>query len=272
MKDGYEYVRCVECGLVRLDPVISQQAARALYDEGYFRGGSSYGYLDYEADERLHRVNAVDRLGRLATAGARPPGRLVDVGCAHGFFLDEARAAGWEVAGVEISPEASRHARERLGIDVVESLADVERTGRPVDVVTMFQVLEHLTAPREALEISRRILCPGGVLLIETWDLGSLVARLSGRHWQQVSPPSVVTLYDRATLTDALRRAGFRVGWIRRTGKRVSAGFVGSLVAGKYPSALGWVGRVARYPQLRDRTLRYGLGDLMTVAALADSG
>ena len=98
---GYELVRCPSCGHGQQTARADIAALRRRYDHDYFFGDPD-GYADYLSAEPAHRINArrhLDVVERLA----RPPGKLLDVGCAAGFLLDEARAAGWVVAGVEPS-------------------------------------------------------------------------------------------------------------------------------------------------------------------------
>ncbi|MCP3958808.1 MAG: class I SAM-dependent methyltransferase [bacterium] len=263
-KDGFDYARCDGCGLVSLEPLPTEPDSGSLYSEGYFREGASGGYVDYAGDEATHRRNARDRC-RLLPSSA---GALLDVGCAVGFFLDEARRAGWRVTGVEVSPWAAEQARERTGADVHASLdAVLEATDEPVDAVTFFQVLEHLPHPARTLARARDLLKPGGRVVIETWDRDSLVARLFGSHWQQVTPPSVIHLFARRDVDALLERAGFRPVSTRRTTKRVSVGFVAGLLAGKYPRAGGWFRALVTRSRLDGLAVPYRLGDLITVVA-----
>ena len=265
--DGYDYSRCDGCGLVSLDPLPTEGESGALYSKSYFQEGTSGGYVDYAGDEAIHRHNARNRCRLLPS----PAGTLVDVGCAVGFFLDEARQAGWRVTGVEVSPWAAEQARERTGAEVHSSLdAVLEATeGRPFDAVTFFQVLEHLPYPARALAQARDLLRPGGRVVIETWNRDSLVARLFGSHWQQVTPPSVIHLFASRDVDALLERTGFRPLSTRRTAKRVSVGFVAGLLAGKYPRAGAWFRVLATRARLSGLAVPYRLGDLITVVAEA---
>lgn len=265
-KDGYHYTRCTGCGWAHLDPLPSEPESRALYSEDYFQRGAAGGYADYAGDEALHRTNARARCRLLPTLPADSAGSLLDVGCAVGFFLDEAHRLGWRISGVEPSPWAAAEARRRTGAEIHDSLrAARETAGGRHDAVTFFQALEHLPHPAEALVHAHACLRPGGLVIIETWDRGSLVARLFGSHWQQVTPPSVIHLFNRRDLGALLAQAGFRRLSIRRTGKRVSAGFVAGLLAGKYPKAGGLLRRAILGSGLGRLALPYPLGDLITV-------
>jgi len=269
----WRYRLCKACSAVWLDPLPAENWAESFYDQGYFVGEGRGGYRDYLADEVQHRRNARSRLALARRSGAESPGRWVDLGCAVGFTLDETRRAGFTVLGVEASSWARSMAREKFGLPVFATLADARRemTG-PATVVSMFQVLEHLPDPVGALKEARACLRPGGLLLIETWDRGSLVARLFGRYWQQITPPSVLWLLDRKSLAYSLEKAGFRVTAILRTSKRVSVGWVLGLLAEKLPRILVPAIRFLERSALGKLGFSYRLGDLVTIVAVALGG
>ena len=264
----YNYFRCEVCEHAGLLPIPNRSESARVYEEGYFSGSVVGGYADYLGDSSVHHRNACARCRRLLTMGARPPGRLLDVGCAAGFFLDEARRSGWDVAGVDVSEWARRQAGDRFGLEVLDSLeAAAEHWRGSFDTVTLFQVLEHMPDPRSALQLVRTQLKPGGLLVIETWDRMSLVARLSGRYWQQISPPSVIHLFSRSSLDRLLKSEGFTIQSVRRTAKFVSFSFASSLLAKKHPRTLGFLGWLARRRGIRGIVLPYALDDLITVSA-----
>jgi SAM-dependent methyltransferase len=249
----FHYVACSACGLVRLDPMPSPAMAAQFYDDSYFTGSAHRGYADYVADERIHRLNARRHLRRLISLGARPPGQLVEVGAAAGFLLDEARRRGWSVTGTDVAPAMRRSARELHSIELTAAVGDLDISPEGVDVVVAKQVLEHIVDPLALLEDLRSRMRPGGLLSIETWDRGARVARLFGRRWQQVNPPSVLWLWDADQLRHLVERAGFEVVRCRPSLKLVSA----ATVAGQ----LGRVGPFGRMP------IPYALGDLVVLIA-----
>src|SRR5437762_5125246 len=117
VKNGYPMHRCDSCEVVFSAAPPEGEKLEALYSAEYFTEGGA-GYPDYIADERTHRHQArsyLKKIGRLSAS----PGTLLDVGCAAGFFLAEARARGWEVRGCELSEYAQAYARDTLGLEVV---------------------------------------------------------------------------------------------------------------------------------------------------------
>ena len=247
-KDGFTYVACGSCGVVRLDPLPDAEAAAGLYDDGYFVASTTGGYHDYLADEAIHRRNARRHLDGLERDGARPPGRLLEVGAAAGFLSDEARRRGWDPVGVEVAPIAD-HARDRLGLPVHREIADTEG---PFDACVMNQVLEHLPDPAAALAAVAERSAPGARLSIETWDRSS----------QQVTPPSVLWLLSGADLRSLLVDAGFEDVDVRRATKWVSL----ATVLGQSADGSGVLRRLAG-SRLGALGLPYHLGDLVVATA-----
>lgn len=270
LRGEWRYRQCAACSSVWLDPLPSESWAEDFYDDGYFEGGGRGGYRDYLADENQHLANARARIELARRFAAAAPGLWLDVGCAAGYTLAEARSAGFDVRGIDVSPWARKIARQRFQLEVYPSMPDaVRQHAGQASVVTMFQVLEHLPDPLAELEQARACLRPGGLLLVETWDRGSLAARLFGKRWQQITPPSVAWLFDRKSLEYVLRRAGFETREILATTKAVSVRWACGLLAEKLPatpsSVLSRIAR-SRFGQLE---LNYRFGDLVTAVAIA---
>ena len=139
-------------------------------------------------------------------------GHLLEVGSAYGYFLDEARKRGWRVRGVEPAEHAAQRARHVLGVDVaVGPLTELPVDGQSVDVVALWDVIEHVPNPRETLARAFDWLRPGGVLALSTGDIGSLVARIHGRDWSLLTPPWHQYFFSRRTMRAMLVDVGFTV-------------------------------------------------------------
>jgi 2-polyprenyl-3-methyl-5-hydroxy-6-metoxy-1,4-benzoquinol methylase len=201
VKNGYPMHRCVSCELVYSSRPPAGDKLEALYSAEYFTDGGA-GYPDYIADERTHRHQARTYLKRIAKLGATP-GSLLDIGCAAGFFLDEARRVGWQVRGCELSAYAHAHASKKLGLDVVRAgFLDPAFAPPPqsFDVITLFNVLEHIPNPTAVVDKMFSLLRPGGHLVVETWDPHSLLARALGSRWPTYAPPTVLYCFTKRTL------------------------------------------------------------------------
>jgi len=200
---GFSIVRCAACGLGRtvLPPGVDPDS---LYTEAYFTGGDPDGYADYAGSADDLRREFRRTLNVLPVRS----GRLVELGCAYGFFLDEA-STRFEVRGVEVS-EIARAACRARGHVVARDLAGVADRA-PFDAAVMLDVLEHLERPDEVLAELAALLRPGASLLLTTGDFDSRFARVTGRHWRLMTPPLHIWFFSPSTLTALLTRHGFRV-------------------------------------------------------------
>lgn len=204
-------LKCPCCGFVtaRLDQPFD---ADRLYGDGYFRGQE---YFDYRVDEAFFKKNFSARLR--AVRRRRQSGRLLEIGAAYGFFLDLAQRH-FEVVGYDINSEAARYAREHFGLDVRSDdflSATPAGIGGLVDVVAMWDVIEHVARPDQFLAQIATLSRPGALLYITTGDIGSLLARWRGRKWRMIHPPTHLHYFSRSTLTRLLAAHGFRVIEIR---------------------------------------------------------
>ncbi len=208
-KDGHDIVACADCHMafVAQDPATID--FQALYGEGYYTGGSDAVFADYVGQEAARRAHARRKLWLLRTLPPRLPrsGRLLDVGCAAGFFLAEAKAL-YEVQGVELSAWSSAYARDRLGLPVTTgTLQDAALPPAHFDIVTLWDVIEHVPDPVPLLAEAARLLRPGGRLVLTTGDWGSAYAQARQADWHLLTPPWHLSFFSRATMAGARRRA-----------------------------------------------------------------
>lgn len=206
VKHDFRYVRCPCCGTVFLSPAPSSNTVHAHYqDLAYFTGGKETGYRDYGA---MHKALAPHFRRRLRILAERLPhrGRLLDVGCADGYFLELARADGWEVAGVEISEPMAQKVAGQLNAPVATSLDNLPGT---YDAITLWEVVEHLPDPVAELRRLAERLRPEGVLMLSTPNAGHWQALRTPALWSAYSPPAHLVLFSAGALRLALDKAGF---------------------------------------------------------------
>jgi SAM-dependent methyltransferase len=224
-KGGVEILECPSCGLAFWTPPADFRPA-AVYDAAYFAGAQvDRGYDDYGHLESSLRLTFARRLARIPRpeAGAR----LLDVGAAYGFALDEARRAGWMTTGLEISAPAARHASTiASGRVVVADAVAAPFASDCFDAVTLWDVLEHLPEPHAIVSEMARLLRPGGRLVLSTGDVGSLAARLSGARWHLYTIPEHLFFYTRRSLRELLEAHGFRVVSLRAEASTYTLGYL----------------------------------------------
>lgn len=224
-KDGIAIRRCLDCGSAfwRPEPGFD---ARALYGASYFEGTEdSSGYDAYPALEASLRANFRARLARLHRP--RPDARLLDVGAAYGYAVDEARRAGWRAVGTEISPAAARAAaRVARGSVAVADAAALPFADASFDALTLWDVLEHLADPHAAIAEAARVLARDGRLVLSTGDVGSLAARVCGARWHLYTLPEHLMFYSRAGLRALLERHDFAVERMRAHASLYPVGYL----------------------------------------------
>jgi 2-polyprenyl-3-methyl-5-hydroxy-6-metoxy-1,4-benzoquinol methylase len=244
-KAGWPVGRCTGCGLIYVTRQPTREELDSAYGEGYFTDQSPDGYRDY-----MHEDWRVPHARRRVAAVARevPNGRMLEVGAASGLLLNEARAHGFDVMGVELSDYASAHARERYGLDVrTGDIADFDLGAASFDVVVSFDTIEHVADPQRNVAEMARLVRPGGLAVISTGD----VTRVRDlENWRLMYPPLHLFYFTRSTLTDLLHRHGLVVTRVEHTGQ------------------IGQSARMMSLPwRIKRLGHRLGLGDEMVVYA-----
>ena len=197
-----------------------------IYSTDYFEGAAGgFGYTNYDADKQP-MIPTFEQYLDLIEKQLPEKGKLLDVGAATGFFLTLARRRGWTVQGVEVSPHAAQMARDK-GLDVRTGIiGTVEFEPQSFDVVTMWDVIEHMENPRLELDCIARLLKPSGILAINTPDAGSALAKIAGNHWHLVIPPEHLNLFTEASLRKALSQTGFDHLASLKIGKRFTTQYI----------------------------------------------
>lgn len=223
---GYRIAECRRCGFEFHDGFKGGGGDRDMFSAEYYteRHGSAFGSQLTGDFERDPSVPVYGRwLGEIASRLPVGRGRILDVGCALGTFLAMARDRGLDAHGVEISQFASTFARERRGLDVFTGdLENYRADDASFDVVTFWDAIEHVTHPLENLRSARRLLRPGGLLLLTTDNFDCLVADVARMAYRasaglvryamhRVFIDANRSYFTEATLRAALDATGFRV-------------------------------------------------------------
>jgi 2-polyprenyl-3-methyl-5-hydroxy-6-metoxy-1,4-benzoquinol methylase len=202
----YAVARCLRCGLWYLHPRLGEEGMRACYvDDAYFEGGEA-GYSSYQAQEATLRPTFRAFLQELSRRGMTG-GRLLEVGCAYGFFLDEARGFFDHRRGTDYSPAAFEKARgraDRVDLGGLEQIAP----GELFDLIAVIHVIEHIYDPVAFLRECATHLAPGGSIVLATPDMGSFWRPLMRYRWPFFKIPEHVTFFDRHTLKRLLEASG----------------------------------------------------------------
>ena len=261
--EPFRVVQCRRCGLTYVNPRLPSAQLHEMYQEDYWASdrAKEFGYSGYLAEGPLY-LRTYRRRMPIIRRHKPQPGAVLDVGCAAGFFLAVAAEEGWRPTGVELSAPMAQYARDELHLADVRrgDLLSIELPAAAFDVITLWDVLEHLEDPPAHLAAARRLLKPDGVLVIETQNVASLFARLLGRKWQHYKHAEHLYHFDPATLSRLLSEAGFEVleNTPRLGGKYVSMDFLVERIGRIHPwlstlaAPLRLIGSRALYVNLRD--------------------
>lgn len=267
--NGRGLVQCTGCGLVYVGERPSVDHLYDLYDASYFRNENSgeVGYTDYAQDEGNIRRTFTRRFAHIERFVQ--PGRLLDVGCALGFAIDVASQRGWQVEGMDISQHAVDYVSERFGHPVhLGSLDNLELEAGAYDLVTMWDVIEHVPDPKAYVASAARLLRSGGVLELATPDVGSVPARFSGRRWigYKLSEEHIY-YFSQATLRRMLDEAGFDVLHVRHTGKYVTLRLFLDRLGFYVPVLARGLALVERAFRLSEKSLYVNPFDIVAITA-----
>ena len=250
-------VQCRSCSLVYMNPRPHHEAVV-----------ENYG--DVEDQEYVE-----EEQGRIETFGEslelvqryRAAGHLLDVGCHVGTFLTLAEQAGFDVAGVEPSRWGSDIARSRIAGSVhCGAIEDAPLPDGGYDVVTLWDVIEHLPDPALDIRAIHSALRPGGIFAVSTMDVDSLFAKLAGRRWPWYMQMHLV-YFSRQTLPEMLRREGFQICEVTTHVRRVRLSYLASRLDAYAPVVGRAATSVLERIGLADRTVGVSFGDIFTVIA-----
>lgn len=254
-----QIVQCNHCDLVYANPRWSAEELVAAYtaveDEIYVheREGRE---LTFEK-----HLNALEKY-----TGPADGRTLLDVGAYIGVFVEIARAHGWLAEGVEPSAWAVTQARKH-GTPIHQGTQhDLMLSNRKFDVVTMWDVIEHVTDPAAEIRQAYHLLRPGGWLAVHTMDIDSLTARVLGSRWPWLMDMHLY-YFSRKTLSEMIQKSGFEIVWSGSQGRFLRLGYISSRLAG-FDRYLGSISSalVSRLG-LTQLALPINFGDLFTVYA-----
>jgi SAM-dependent methyltransferase len=219
-KNTYNVMKCKSCGFKYVDFEPSDGFTRDFYTEDFFKAGhDKYGYADYLGEKpNIMRWNAkkISFVEQYVKGGF-----ILDVGCAAGFFL-EALGPTWDRYGCEASGAMARVARDKIGDRITETVFEEYRPARKFDVITMWDVMEHMVDLAACMRKVSSLLKDDGFLFVGTPDASSPVVRILGKHWYHYIPPTHLHFFSRSNIPVFLRRNGFTMRRLVYFGKYVS--------------------------------------------------
>lgn len=253
----FRVVTCRQCGLTYADPRLTPEKTLVSY-----QAVEDPLYIQEEDGRSLTFTRHIGDLERIK----RPPGRLLDVGAYSGVFVDVAKSRGWDSVGLEPSHWAVEQARAK-GLSMIEgTLATSSLPDASFDVVTMWDVIEHMCDPLAEVRIAQRLLRPRGLLVIHTMDIDSVFARIMGKRWPWLMEMHIY-FFSQRTLAKLVKKAGFRVISSRVRGRYLRMGYLATRIGG-ISRPLGRIAAtLCRVMGMEKLAVPVNFGDLITLYA-----
>lgn len=228
-------VACRECGTLRTLPEMTDRELAWFYPKEYWGGEASEEWILSSQQEKVAFLSACDLSG----------GTILDVGCGAGFFLRALDSKRWNRYGVEMSEKAARAANLALGAGRVftGTLIEAECADEVFDAVTLFSALEHTNEPRATLVEARRILKPGGTVIIQVPNAASYQARMFRGDWFALDAPRHRYHFTPKTLERLLEQTGFKIYHSTQYSKSHNAHALRQSIKSKLKTGSSAVGR-----------------------------
>ena len=229
IKDNFNIVRCRQCSLYFVYPQESKENFEKRYSSAdYFhtRFVEKFGYGNYAQCKYLGDL-WFGRMLKEIEKYCPNKGKVLDVGCAFGYFLLQAKKSGWEIYGLEPSSYAVDYAHKNFSLDI--QLGKLEENTYPdnyFQVITLFDVFEHFNSPIEALRQTHRLLEPSGLLYITTPNVSGFLRRLMGRFWFHFKPLEHTFFFSPSTIRQYLTKSNFEILSIKTSWRMVDLEFM----------------------------------------------
>lgn len=263
-------VRCLGpgCGVIYLKERLSAESLREYYSRTYFESSTSsdHGYDNYLADRPSIRKTFQKRL-KLIESFYSQKGSILDVGCAMAFFVEVAQQNGWTSRGIDISEFCVNYAQAlRLNVQL-STLEQFEASNESVDVITMWDYIEHSTHPRRDLEKAYRLIKKGGLLVLATPDITSLPAKIFNKNWMGFKEHEHLYYFSGEFLKRKLQSMGFQVLKSQYAGKYISPEFFARRLGLYFPRISKWLRFLIRKKWIPDWSFYCNPRDIVLIIA-----
>ncbi len=222
----FKYLKCINCTLIFIDPLLELRQQFKLYDykstiEHSNRKNFNLRLLNQtRITSNLLRNYALfcfkQRKNKILNLKSK--GRLIDIGCGEGDFLNMFDRKDWKVSGVEINPNLAKEAKIKTKAQIYTQPIQTLNLKNSADIVTMWHVLEHMDTPQSVLAKIYKILKKGGFLVIEVPNGDGIYLKVFGKYWQLLITPEHLFFWTKKSLSSALKKEGFVVKKISAEG------------------------------------------------------
>jgi SAM-dependent methyltransferase len=219
---------CHDCGFVTTDLEISDEELLKIYSADYFHGDEYSNYLE---DKKTIQRNFKEKLNILIKKidTHYDQQSLFEIGCAYGFFLELAKGMFSKVSGIDISTDAINFARENLKLDV-QAGDFMSMPPIRADIFCLWDTIEHVKKPEKFIQKISNDIVDGGLIAITTGDINSFIAKIRGKNWRQIHPPTHLHYFSKRSLIKLLEKNGFEIVHVSYQGQFLSLDMIGYII------------------------------------------
>lgn len=214
--DKFQVQKCKNCGLLQTNPRPTFSEILEYYSSEYFHKRTERGYDNYYSSEVRAQIERVlllnlNDLKFFDYEKTLSDKKVLDIGCAYGYFLNLLKGRGWDTLGIDIAGEPVQLARERLSLNVIQDnfLEWDKKIQNKFHLITLWASLEHLHYPKETLQKIYKHLHPNGRIILSTCRYG-ILAKLQGANWRYMNVPEHLYFYTLKQLKEQLEKIGFQ--------------------------------------------------------------
>jgi 2-polyprenyl-3-methyl-5-hydroxy-6-metoxy-1,4-benzoquinol methylase len=222
---GFNLVQCSQCEFVFVNPRISNEDLPKIYKSNYFNN-QDFGYTGYKENEALRKRNFKRWLNDI-TPYIKEKGNALDIGCASGDFLEILREKSWNIEGIELDPAMFDELKSKK-IEFFPDVFDKFNSTKKYDLITLFDVMEHLPDIHGSLTRLKSLLSEDGSIALLTPDYGSSQRKLFGKKWFQFKPVEHIHYFSEKTLAKALSKHDLEIKKMIKPGQYADADFLNS--------------------------------------------
>jgi SAM-dependent methyltransferase len=271
---GKLLTECSKCNLVVAKKVPDSKTLKKLYEQDYFFGME---YSDYLADRPALEKNFRQRI-RFLKSHLGPNSRVVEVGCAYGYFLNLIKNKSEWHKGYDVSAEGVKYAVTELGVNAVTDDFTKDRTipKGSVDLICMWDVMEHFGEPHKNVQKAAQLLKKGGKLCFTTGNIGAFVPKKRRENWRMVHPPTHIYYFNVSNAKKLSEKYGLRVTSVRHKptyrnlGSVLAQLVVNRKVKNKSAGLLGLIHKISKITALEKINFPLNLYDVMEVTAVKE--
>ncbi len=207
-KDGYPIMDCSKCHRRFAELIDVEHHLERVYSDDYFFNGKD-GYPNY-----LHEKELLIRYGKYYAeiiSRYAKPGKLLDVGSAAGFIMKGFESSGWNCTGIEPNSTMAAYGKNELNLDICKGDLETYESDTKFDLIILIQVIGHFYNIDRAMANISDLLKQHGLVLVESWNMKSFIARILGKNWHEYSPPSVINWFSNESLKTLFNNYGFEL-------------------------------------------------------------